>query len=70
MKKLYSKDVSKQCDVCRFGRLSEDGQSVLCPKRGITQRDDKCRKFSYDATKREPVIPAELPEYSSDDFKL
>lgn len=69
-RKLYNKDVKKQCDVCRFGKLSEDKESVLCRKKGVTDRDEKCRSFSYDATKREPMIPTKLPEYSEDDFKI
>ena len=69
-KKLYNKDVKKQCDVCLYGRLSEDKQSVLCKKKGITDRDEKCRSFSYDATKREPQIPTQLPEFSEEDFKI
>ena len=69
-RKLYNKDVKKQCDVCFFGKLSEDGESVLCRNKGIMDRDEKCRSFSYDATKREPKIPAELPEYSAEDFKI
>ena len=69
-KKLYNKDVQKQCDVCFFGKLSEDKQSVLCPKKGIMERVEKCRHFSYDATKREPKQDVKLPDYCAEDFKI
>lgn len=67
-RKLFNKHISKKCDVCRFGFLSEDKKSVLCKKHGIMQRDDKCHSFKYDATKREPEVLPELMKFSKDDF--
>ena len=69
-KKLFNKSVVKKCDVCKYSTLSEDGESVLCVKKGILDRDDICRKFVYDPLKREPQKKAKLPEYSAAEFKL
>lgn len=69
-KKLFNKEIEKNCDICKFGKLSADKQSVLCEKKGILGRNDSCRKFRYDATKREPKVARKLQEFTEDDFKL
>lgn len=68
--RLFKKNKDKRCCYCRHGSFSTDKQHVMCPKRGVMDRDDKCYFFSYDATKREPMIPAPMQEYSDDVFEL
>ena len=53
------------------GRLSADGESVLCPKKGIMDKDFSCKRFRYDPLKRVPEKrEPKLPEFSPDDFSL
>lgn len=53
-----------------MGRSMPDGQSVLCPRKGVMRMDDKCRRFSYDPLKRTPDVSPELPVYREEDFKI
>lgn len=69
-KKLLDKKIEKRCDICKFGSLSDDKSSVLCIKKGILERDDSCRKFSYDPLKREPKRNPKLQEFTQEDFDL
>ena len=60
-----------RCEYCMQGRLSADGESVLCPKKGVMDKDFSCKKFKYDPLKRVPEKKApRLPEFTADDFSL
>lgn len=61
---LFSKNIEKRCEVCRYSRKINDDEAI-CSKRGIVSLGFKCRKFSYDATKR---IPSEAGLLGSDAF--
>ncbi len=69
--KLFNKDqISPSCSYCAHGRISPDGESVLCIKKGVMEKDGFCKKFSYDILKRRPKRPNPLNEFSEDDFSL
>lgn len=68
---LFRKKMEKSCTYCRFGTMLEDGL-VLCTKRGVADAGRKCRKFSYDPTKRIPSKPKALDfnKYDNEDYSL
>ena len=68
---LFRKKMEKSCTYCRFGTMLEDSL-VLCTKRGVVDVGRKCRKFSYDPTKRIPIKPKTLDfsKYDSEDYTL
>lgn len=68
--KLFDPEISPKCEYCETGRASADGETVLCPKRGIVARDYCCRKFKYDIMKRIPKKRLRMQNYSEDDFRL
>ncbi|MCR5484232.1 MAG: hypothetical protein K6F09_01440 [Clostridiales bacterium] len=68
---LFNKGiVEPKCRHCEYGRLTPDGETVLCIKRGIMEADSSCRSFSYDPLKRIPRKAPKIPEYSADDFSI
>lgn len=62
-------NIIPKCEYCKIGRLSAEN-TVLCPQKGIMNKDDSCKKFSYDALKRIPEKKPSLPEYDKKDFEL
>lgn len=69
--KLFNKKkYSQRCDSCFFGRLSAEGDSVLCVKNGIMLPEHKCRSYKYDPLKRIPTQPKPLEKFSEESFKL
>ena len=47
-----------------------DGNTVLCVKKGVRDKDASCSKYRYDPLKREPRRPAALPSFADNDFTL
>ncbi len=69
-KKIIDTDVPR-CEYCLIGKLSADGETVLCTKKGVMDKDSSCKKFKYDPLKRIPKAEAPfLPEFSPEDFSL
>ncbi len=66
---LFSSDIRKICALCE-NSVPVDEETVLCRKKGPVGALDTCRRFKYDPLKRTPSAPAELKEFSEDDFKL
>lgn len=62
--------IDPKCEYCEHGRLSPDGETVLCPKKGVVARDFSCRRFRYDIMKRTPRKPPKPRSFSEEDFKL
>jgi hypothetical protein len=61
----------KACRYCEYGSLSFDEQAVLCPKKGIKELDDVCRRYVYDPLKRKPMKkPALKQVFTAADFEL
>lgn len=69
-KLLNEKEISPSCSYCFHGRPSPDGESILCIKNGVTEKDGYCKKFRYDVLKRQPRRPERLPKFNKDDFSL
>ena len=69
-RKLYGNTVSPACQICLHGRMSVDGQVVLCPLKGVTDPADHCRKFEYDPLRRVPYRQPSLHTFSESDFSL
>lgn len=70
-KKLINpKKYEAECVTCSFGRISPDGQNVLCPKKGIKGLSEKCRAYKYDPIKRMPKKAPVLETADPADFEL
>ena len=70
-KAFVQEEYPKACRYCEHGRISSDGKSVLCPKKGILLPDDVCRRYIYDPLKRKPMKRTRGNEqYSLSDFEL
>lgn len=67
---LLNSKIRPACIYCAIGKVSCDGESVLCVKKGVMQPDSHCRAFRYDPLKRVPKAQAKLPEYSAEDFSI
>lgn len=68
--RLCGKNIEPCCKLCSAGRLSPDGKTVLCPRRGVMTPNDRCRRFTYDPLRRIPQKEAPLPQFSAEDFLL
>ena len=69
-KLLEKKKYPAVCENCVHGRLSPDGESVLCIKKGIVAPDGKCIKYSYDPLKRKPKKPLLVEQADPSEFIL
>ena len=69
--KLLNKNAYEAvCRNCKHGRLSPDGETVLCVKKGLVEPDGKCRRYSYDPLKRVPRKAPVLMTADPSDFDL
>jgi hypothetical protein len=69
--KLLNKNAYEAiCRNCRHGRLSPEGDTVLCVKKGIVDPDGSCRRYSYDPLKRVPRKMPAVREANPEDFDL
>lgn len=70
-KKAFSdKNYPPKCEYCLYGRIAPDGTTVLCEKKGIVDKDDRCRGYKYDALKRTPMKAPEISTADPADFEL
>ncbi|MBQ2756342.1 MAG: hypothetical protein IJF27_06675 [Oscillospiraceae bacterium] len=69
-KKLFGKNIEPSCIYCSNGTLTQNGDMIMCIKKGMVETNYKCRKFSYDPLKRIPSGNAPMPEFSAEDFEL
>ena len=70
-KKLLSAEkYPPRCSYCQRGRLSPDGESVLCEKKGVVDKDGSCRAYKYDVMKRKPAKQAPVETYNPEDFEI
>ena len=68
---LFRKRIEKTCSYCSFcTKLNEE--QALCIKHGIVSLYGKCRKFTYDPCKRQPVKQkaVDFQKYKEEDFSL
>lgn len=69
--KLLNKNAYEAiCRNCKHGRLSPEGDTVLCVKKGIVDPDGSCRRYSYDPLKRVPRKMPAVREANPEDFDL
>ena len=68
--KLFKSDIPKQCKHCLYSREFDSENEVLCAKRGVVNKNDYCRKYTYDVTKRVPQKAVLSGNYKSEDFML
>jgi hypothetical protein len=70
LKKALFNDLPPSCAYCVHGRTAPDGESVLCPKRGITHAGMRCKKYEYDPLRRVPKGEPALPKFTKEEFAL
>ncbi len=68
--RLFNKQIPHACKYCLNSRDFDSETEVLCRIRGVVGRNDSCRKYRYDVTKRIPEKATLAGEYCSDDFVL
>lgn len=69
-KTIFGKTVSPKCIYCETGKITPDGKSVLCTKKGVMMPDSFCKKFRYDPLKRTPETVKIQTDFSQEDFSL
>lgn len=67
---LFGSSIQPACQYCENGKLTTDGNFVLCEKRGSLRPSDSCKKYVYSPFKRVPKRFAPLPTYDKKDFQL
>lgn len=68
--KMLGGNISPKCEYCEFSTPTNDGDTVLCPKKGVVSKDWCCKKYKYDIFKREPKLHQTAPEFSKSDFEI
>ena len=68
--KLFNKKLPKICKNCIHSHDFGSPDELLCQKRGAVSYNDLCRKYKYDATKREPHNPVLSKNYTKEEFLL
>ena len=69
-KLLNKKDYPKICETCVSAKPSPEGDTMLCIKNGIMQRDDCCRAYKYDPIKRVPKKAPVMGHYDKSEFEV
>ncbi len=71
MGKILNENISPSCSYCKHGRVSPDGEMVLCVKKGFMRTDSYCKTFKYDPLKRVPKRrPGIYTGHTKDEFDL
>ena len=68
---LFEKDMEPRCAYCKRS-TPLDGETVMCPKRGVVSAAGSCRSFRYDPLKRVPPKPlsVDFSHLKEEDFVL
>lgn len=69
-KELFGNRIEPACGYCRFGKPTNDGGHILCPKAGVVAPYYHCRHYRYDPLRRVPARQVELPKYDPSDFEI
>ena len=69
-KSPFNKKLDKHCEYCVFGTKLDFDDQIICKKRGVTDKGDKCRSYKYDPLKRIPTQVKINNDYTEEDFKL
>lgn len=67
---VFNKKISPACQYCLYATPLSFGDDVLCKKKGISQKSDKCRHYKYDPLKRQPNKVDIRTDFEIDDFKI
>ena len=70
LKKRKQDDENKCCAYCEYAESTEDESIMLCSKKGKTEADFFCRKFSYDLLKRKPRVMTQIPTIDPEALEL
>lgn len=68
--RLFGKNIEPACGYCENGKLTADGLSVLCKRKGVCAPYSSCSKFVYAPLKRTPKRAPQLLTYEKEDFSL
>ena len=68
--KAYNKKLPHRCEYCEYGKSLEGTNEIVCKKRGITLKDDSCRKYKYNPLKRTPEEITLQGNFSAEDFSI
>lgn len=68
--RLFGKNIEPACGYCENGKLTADGLSVLCKRKGVCAPYGSCSKFVYAPLKRTPKRAPQLFTYEKEDFSL
>ena len=63
-------NIEPACEYCQFGKPAPDGETVLCPRKGVVAKSFKCRKYKYDIMKRVPKKAPKLQSFDKEDFSI
>ena len=70
MSKVFSKDMIPKCEYCSTGLPCRERELVVCPKKGITQKNFSCRSFSYDPVLRTPKPIPVVKAHDKSEFEI
>ena len=57
-------ELEKLCKYCERAQELSDENHMLCPKYGVVEADNDCRRFIYDPLKRRPAKPIKAEDIS------
>ena len=69
-KSAFNKKLEKHCEYCVYGSKLNFDDQIICKKRGVTDKNDKCRSYKYDPLKRVPTKFKIANDFNENDFKL
>ena len=67
---FFRRNMIPKCIYCSRGIRCKETDLIVCPKRGVINIEDNCKKFRYDPLKRCPEQIKKPEEYSEEDFKI
>lgn len=68
--KAFNKKLQHRCEYCVHGIGILNSNEIICKKKGVTDRQDCCRRYKYDPLKRTPENAKISSNYSAEDFSL
>lgn len=69
-KAFFGSKIDPACAYCEYGKLTKDGQTVLCNRHGVVAPFYCCKKFVYAPLKRVPGKVHTLQKFEKSDFAL
>ncbi len=69
-KPFFGSKIEPACSYCEYGKLTKDGQTVLCNRHGVVAPFYSCKRFLYAPLKRVPGKIHILQKFEKSDFSL